>query len=35
VKYHLTNMFDKLGVSNRVELARFAVKQRLASMQHR
>ena len=22
VKYHLTNMFDKLGVSNRVELAR-------------
>ncbi|HEV3486925.1 MAG TPA: response regulator transcription factor [Vicinamibacterales bacterium] len=29
VKYHLTNMFDKLGVSNRVELARFAVKQRL------
>lgn len=35
VKYHLTNMFDKLGVSNRVELARFAVKQRLASMPHR
>lgn len=35
VKYHLTNMFDKLGVSNRVELATFAVKQRLASMQHR
>src|SRR5688572_7717530 len=25
VKYHLTNMFDKLGVSNRIELARFAV----------
>jgi DNA-binding NarL/FixJ family response regulator len=30
VKYHLTNMFDKLGVSNRVELARFAVQHRLA-----
>lgn len=35
VKYHLTNMFDKLGVSNRVELARFALKQRLAPAQHR
>jgi two-component system, NarL family, nitrate/nitrite response regulator NarL len=30
VKYHLTNMFDKLGVSNRIELARFAVQHRLA-----
>jgi two-component system, NarL family, nitrate/nitrite response regulator NarL len=29
VKYHLTNMFDKLGVSNRVELARFAIEHRL------
>ena len=29
VKYHLTNMFDKLGVTNRVELARFAVQHRL------
>jgi two-component system nitrate/nitrite response regulator NarL len=30
VKYHLTNMFEKLGVSNRVELARFAIEHRLA-----
>ena len=30
VKYHLTNMFDKLGVSNRIELACFAVQHRLA-----
>jgi two-component system nitrate/nitrite response regulator NarL len=30
VKYHLTNMFDKLGVSNRIELARFAIEHRLA-----
>jgi two-component system, NarL family, nitrate/nitrite response regulator NarL len=29
VKYHLTNMFDKIGVSNRIELARFAIEQRL------
>ncbi len=29
VKYHLTNMFEKLGVSNRIELARFAVQHRL------
>ena len=34
VKYHLTNMFDKLGVSNRVELARFAVQQRLEPTLH-
>lgn len=34
VKYHLTNMFDKLGVSNRVELARFAVQQRLEPTVH-
>jgi DNA-binding NarL/FixJ family response regulator len=26
VKHHLTNIFDKLGVSNRVELALFAVQ---------
>lgn len=29
VKHHLTNIFDKLGVSNRLELALFAVQQRL------
>ena len=29
VKYHLTNMFEKLGVSNRIELARFAVQHQL------
>jgi DNA-binding NarL/FixJ family response regulator len=30
VKYHLTNMFDKLGVVNRIELARFAIQHGLA-----
>lgn len=30
VKHHLTNIFDKLGVSNRLELALFAVHHRLA-----
>ncbi len=30
VKHHLTHIFDKLGVSNRVELAMFAVNHRLA-----
>ncbi len=34
VKYHLTNMFDKLGVSNRIELARFAVQHRLDPSQY-
>jgi DNA-binding NarL/FixJ family response regulator len=29
VKYHLTNMFEKLGVSNRIELACFAIEHRL------
>lgn len=29
VKYHLTLIFDKLGVSNRIELALFAVQHRL------
>ena len=29
VKHHLTNIFDKLGVSNRLELALFAVQHRL------
>ena len=29
VKHHLTNVFDKLGVSNRLELALFAVNHRL------
>jgi DNA-binding NarL/FixJ family response regulator len=34
VKYHLTNMFEKLGVSNRIELALFAVQHRLDSNLH-
>ena len=29
VKYHLSHMFDKAGVSNRVELALFALQNRL------
>ena len=29
VKHHLTNIFNKIGVSNRVELALFAVNNRL------
>lgn len=31
VKHHLTAVFDKLGVSNRLELALFAVNNRLVS----
>lgn len=31
VKHHLTHIFDKLGVSNRLELAMFAVNHRLVS----
>jgi two-component system, NarL family, nitrate/nitrite response regulator NarL len=31
VKHHLTNIFDKLGVSNRLELALFALYHRLES----
>lgn len=34
VKYHLTLMFDKLGVSNRIELALFAVQHRLDPTLH-
>jgi DNA-binding NarL/FixJ family response regulator len=30
VKHHLTNIFDKLGVSNRLELALFALHHKLA-----
>jgi len=30
VKHHLTNIYDKLGVSNRLELALYAVNNRLA-----
>ncbi len=30
VKHHLTNIFDKVGVSNRLELALFAVNHHLA-----
>ena len=29
VKHHLTNIFDKTGVSNRLELALFAIHHRL------
>src|SRR5213076_2901394 len=29
VKHHLTNIFDKLGVSNRLELALFAVHHKI------
>jgi DNA-binding NarL/FixJ family response regulator len=29
VKHHLTNIFDKLGVSNRLELALFAIHHSL------
>ncbi len=31
VKRHLTNIFDKVGMSNRVELALFAINHRLVS----
>lgn len=31
VKHHLSHMFDKLGVSNRLELAMFAVNHRLVA----
>jgi DNA-binding NarL/FixJ family response regulator len=31
VKHHLTNIFNKTGVSNRLELALFAINHRLAS----
>lgn len=31
VKHHLTNIFDKVGVSSRLELALFAVKHRLVA----
>jgi two-component system nitrate/nitrite response regulator NarL len=31
VKHHLTHIFDKLGVSNRLELAMFAINHRLVS----
>jgi DNA-binding NarL/FixJ family response regulator len=33
VKHHLTNIFDKVGVSNRIELALFAVHHHLALSQ--
>ena len=32
VKHHLTNIFDKTGVSNRLELALFAINHRLPSI---
>jgi two-component system nitrate/nitrite response regulator NarL len=31
VKHHLSHIFDKLGVSNRLELAMFAVNHRLVA----
>jgi DNA-binding NarL/FixJ family response regulator len=31
VKHHLRNIFDKVGVSNRLELALFAINHRLIS----
>src|SRR5919199_2341463 len=34
VKHHLTNIFGKLGVSNRLELALFAVQHRLDAMRY-
>jgi DNA-binding NarL/FixJ family response regulator len=34
VKHHLTNIFNKLGVENRLELALFAVHHRLATPLH-
>ena len=30
VKHHLTNIFDKVGVNSRLELALFAINNRLA-----
>jgi two-component system nitrate/nitrite response regulator NarL len=30
IKHHLTSIFDKTGVSNRLELALFAIHHRLA-----
>ncbi len=35
VKHHLSNIFDKLGVSTRLELALFAVNQALPHQDHR
>jgi DNA-binding NarL/FixJ family response regulator len=32
VKHHLSHIFDKLGVSNRLELAMFAVNHRLVAL---
>ena len=34
VKHHLTNIYDKLGVSNRLELAFFGVDHNLAGVDH-
>ena len=33
VKHHVTNIFDKLGVSNRAELASYAASHGLAGAQ--
>lgn len=34
VKHHLTNIFDKLGISNRLELVIFALHHRLVAPSH-
>ena len=34
VKHHLTRIYDKLGVSNRLELALFAIERRLVDTAH-
>ncbi|HSE50389.1 MAG TPA: response regulator transcription factor [Terriglobales bacterium] len=33
VKHHLTNVFDKVGVSNRLELALFAINHKLVDLE--
>jgi len=33
VKHHLTNIFDKVGVASRLELALFAINNRLTEPQ--
>ena len=35
VKHHLTNIFDKLGISSRLQLAAFAIKQQVSSNTNR
>ena len=35
VKHHLTNIFDKVGMSNRLELALFAIEHQLGVVRER